>query len=74
MSDQTYRSSEDVINSLDNDRQNYWTNLIKRGEFDRVRNTREFWQNIRQLKGSNFPPFSHLTHSNVNVSIPVDVI
>jgi len=63
-----------VIDSLDTDRQNHWHNLVKNVESNRVRNPREFWQRIRQLKGSNFPPFSHLVQNNVNVSNPVDVI
>ncbi|XP_069989529.1 uncharacterized protein [Penaeus vannamei] len=68
------RSQRHVIDSLDTDRQNHWHNLVKNVESNRVRNPREFWQKIRQLKGSNFPPFSHLVQNNVNVSNPVDVI
>ena len=63
-----------VIDSLDNDRKIHWENLIKKVEVDRVRNPREFWLKIRQLKGSNFPPFTHLMHNNVKVTDPVDVI
>jgi len=63
-----------VIDSFDNDRKIHWQNLINQTESMRVRNPREFWQKIKQLKGSNFPPFSHLLKDNTQVSDPVDVI
>ncbi|XP_042863776.1 uncharacterized protein LOC122248044 [Penaeus japonicus] len=63
-----------VIDSFDNDRKIHWENLIKETEGMRVRNPREFWQKIRQLRGSNFPPFSHLIKDNNIISDPVDVI
>ena len=63
-----------VIDSIDNDRKIHWENLVKNTESMRIRTPREFWQKIKQLKGTNFPPFSHLTKDNVNISDPAEVI
>ena len=63
-----------VIRSYAADRDQHWLDLIKTAEAKRITSPRDFWQHIRQLKGTNKDPFTHLVKNNQHVTEPKEVI
>lgn len=62
-----------ILNSLDDDHARHWHKLVKTTETNRVKNSREFWQLIRKLKGNHHPRFSHLNINGNNITDPAEV-
>ena len=62
-----------IINSLKEDHNRHWTNLIRNIESYHKLNPTLFWQHIRRLSGSNYKQFQYLTHNNRKISQPDEV-
>ena len=63
-----------LITSYARDRAEYWADLVRKTEQDRVTSPWEFWQSIRKLKGTSSEPFHYLEHGGQNITDPEQVV